>query len=119
MRKQNVFVPKIPGKPTFEEYHEIPQERFLTEAKKAVEDFVEKNGGVYFIRTLGPLKRKYLHVNATTDNDILNINEHKIKPTKWGIDNVGTVFFPKPRSGLSNFFFVLIARGLEYGFLTT
>ena len=51
-RKQNVFVPKYPGKEVYEEYHSVPNEEYLPKAKEALEKFLNESNDSLCIRTL-------------------------------------------------------------------
>lgn len=88
MKKQNVFVPEIPGKPVHEAYHGIPQDSYIPETKKALESFI-KSANCRFTMTsvIQGTKNKMTNpeVSITQKNEI-EIQGFKIIPDKWGLD---------------------------------
>jgi hypothetical protein len=96
VEKQNVFVREFPGKPVFEQYYGVPAERFMEEAQKTVEQFQKSHNGMFSLRSL--TGRDYAStLKVERHGDTLCVNGMCLKPTKWGIDDVGTVFRSKRR----------------------
>jgi hypothetical protein len=94
--KQNVYVPAYPAKAVFEQYHGIPVDQYLEEAKSKLDTYISQSNCPLSIETV---QRPGLHhrvacqdVKTEIENGEIKIStlnhQYKIKPTKFGFDTV-------------------------------